>query len=86
MQRVKTDQRKVNWIGIKGISAEHPFRNQPLFTTLGDHAKMPVPVGILGTLDENALPMKRMVRITKRRAAHLMMGNMLSLRSPGLKR
>lgn len=85
MQRVKTDQGKVNRIAIKGIGMKHPFRNQPLLTTLRDHAKMPVSVVVFGPFDKNALPVKRMIRIANRRTASLMMGNMLSLRSPGPK-
>ena len=85
-QRVKMDQGKVDWVAIKGIGMEHPFRNQSLLTTLGDHAKMPVPVGVFGTFDKNVLPAKWMIRIAKRRAASLMMGNILSLRSPARRR
>jgi len=46
---------------------------------------MSVSVGVFRAHDKNALPMKRMIGIAKRRPAPLMMGNMLSFRSVGLR-
>jgi hypothetical protein len=35
-QRVKADQRQLDWRGLEGIWIEHPAGNQPLFASVSD--------------------------------------------------
>ena len=85
-QGVKADQRKLDWRRIKCVGFKHPSGNEPFLATLGDHSKMAFPVAIFFAQDNDNLSMERMIGITDLDPRSLMMGSMLSLRLPDLRR
>ena len=67
------------------MGGKHPSGNKPLLAAFENHAKMAFPMAMFLAPHNTGLSMERMIGITKLDDGTLIMGNMLSLRSPGQK-